>query len=256
MAKAQDIFKEARKLYKNGYKCIAGVDEAGRGPLAGPVLACAAALKIRNSKHEIRNKSKILNLKFKKIRDSKKLSEKQREEWYKILTTHSDLKWAVAKVYPKTIDRINIFEATKLAMRRAVEKLNKKLRKTPSRVKNCTKLRDSVILCGIDVVIIDGNFYLSSHHENGSRDVTKTVLAAPTQKAIIKADEKVFSCMAASIIAKVTRDRIMRRAHEKYPQYGFDGHKGYGTKEHFEAIKKFGPCEIHRKSFKPMKKNL
>jgi ribonuclease HII len=168
------------------------------------------------------------------IRDSKKLSERQREEWYKILIRCPDLEWAVALVYPKTIDRINIFEATKLAMRRAVKQIVRKLDKP------------------IDCLIIDGNFNI---YENRSRN-KRTVLAVPAQKSIVKADEKVFSCIAASIIAKVTRDRIMRRAHKKYPQYGFAKHKGYGTKEHFEALKKYGPCQIHRRSFEPTKKSL
>jgi len=240
----QDIFKEEKKLYKQGYKCIAGLDEAGRGPLAGPVSAAAVMIHDR--------KSVIGDKKFRGIRDSKKLSEKQREEWYEIITSHPNIGWAVTSVSHEVIDKINIFEADKLAMRRAVAKLNRKLQ-TLSRVEDHAKLRDSVILRGIDALIIDGNFNI---YENRSRNIARTVLVAPAQKPIIKADEKVFLCMAASIIAKVARDRMMRRAHKKYPRYGFDGHKGYGTKEHLEAIKKFGPCEIHRKSFKPMKKNL
>ncbi len=224
MVNAQDVFKEEKELYKRSYRCIAGLDEAGRGPLAGPVAAGAIAI---SDKRLV-----ISDKRFKKIRDSKKLSEKQREEWYKILTKHPGLEWAVAKVYPKTIDRINIFEATKLAMRRVVKKIERKFDKP------------------VDCLIIDGNFDI---YENRSRNITRTVLVVPTQKAVIKADKKVFSCMAASIIAKVTRDRIMRRAHKKYPQYGFDRHKGYGTKAHFAALKKYGPCAIHRKTFDPVR---
>lgn len=229
----QDIFKEEKKLYKRGYKCIVGLDEAGRGPLAGPVAA--GAVLIRGDRISPRRADL---LKLRKIKDSKKLSEKQREEWYKILTNYPGLEWAVALVGPKTIDRINIFEATKLAMRRAVKKIGKKLDKP------------------VDFLIIDGNFTLAPSENCSRRIPPRTVLGGMEQKPIIKADEKVFSCMAASIIAKVTRDRIMNRMHKKYPQYGFDKHKGYGTKEHFKAIKKCGPCEIHRRSFELVKSNL
>jgi ribonuclease HII len=222
----RDIFEEEKKLYKWGYKCVVGLDEAGRGPLAGPVAA-AAVLMWRGPTSLRRSDL----LKLNDIRDSKKLSERQREEWYKILTNHPGLEWAVALVYPKTIDRINIFEATKLAMRRAVKQIVRKMDKP------------------IDCLIIDGNFNI---YENRSRN-KRTVLTTPAQKPIVKADEKVFSCIAASIIAKVTRDRIMRRAHKKYPQYGFAKHKGYGTKAHFTALKKYGPCTIHRRSFEPTK---
>jgi len=197
---------EERKLWKKGYKRVACLDESGRGPLAAPVVAAAVM---------INPKSKIQNL---KIKDSKKLTAKKREELYKILTKNPGIEWGIAKVSERVIDKINILEATKLAMKRAVKKLKGK----------------PVFL------ILDG----------------KMKLDLPiSQKSIIKADEKVFSCAAASIIAKVSRDRIMLRYHKKYPQYGFDKHKGYPTRRHRKMLKKYGPCKIHRKSFKPLKES-
>jgi len=203
-------FCEERKLWKKGYKKVACLDEAGRGPLCGTVVACAVMVK----KISIFN----FNLQFLKIRDSKKLSPKRREEFYKILTSHPAIKWGIGKVSEKVIDKINILEATKLAMKKAVKKLKRKP----------------------DFLILDGKMELD---------------LPVSQKSIIKADEKVFSCGCASIIAKVTRDRIMKRYHKKYPQYGFDKHKGYPTKFHRKMLKKYGPCKIHRKSFKPLKKS-
>jgi len=200
--------KEERKLWKKGYKRIACLDEAGRGPLCGPVVACAVMVK----------KFSIFNFQFLKLRDSKKLSPKKREEFYKILTSHPAIRWGTGRVSEKVIDKINILEATKLAMKRAVEKLSKKP----------------------NFLILDGKMKLD--------------LPIP-QKAIIKADEKVFSCAVASIIAKVSRDRMMKMYHQKYPQYGFNQHKGYPTKLHRKMLKKYGPCKIHRKSFKPLKKS-
>lgn len=195
--------KQEKNLWKKGYKRIACLDEAGRGPLAGPVIAAAVMLKSDF------NRSR-LNLNH--IKDSKKISAKRREEFYKILTKQPKIKWGIGRVSEKVIDRINILGATKLAMKRAAGKLNKKP----------------------DFLILDGNFKLD--------------LSIP-QKSIVKADEKVFSCAAASIIAKVTRDRIMVRFHKKYPRYGFDRHKGYPTKYHVRMLKKYERCDIHRKSF-------
>lgn len=199
MAKAS--LQEERKLWKKGYKRVACLDEAGRGPLAGPVVACVVISSSR------------LNLKH--VRDSKKLSAKKRDEFYKILTKHPAIEWRIGQVSEKMIDKINILEATKLAMKRAVQKLNKKP----------------------DFLILDGKMALD--------------LKIP-QKSIIKADEKVFSCALASIIAKVSRDRLIKRYHKKYPRYGFDQHKGYPTKLHRKRLKKWGSCQIHRKTFKPV----
>ena len=204
-------FNEEKKLWKKGYKRVAGLDEAGRGPLAGPVAAAAVLI---NSKLQ----SKIKNL---KANDSKKLSAGQREKLYKILTLHPGIWWGIGIVSEKVIDKINILEATKLAMVRAIAKLKEKREKRK-----------------IDFLILDGKMSLN--------------LPIP-QKSIIKADGKVFSCAAASILAKVARDRIMARYHKKYPQYRFDLHKGYGTKLHIKLLKKHGPCKIHRRSFAPIK---
>lgn len=206
--------REEKKLWRKGFKRVAGLDEAGRGPLAGPVTATAVTIwQIPNSKFQIANK-------LKKIRDSKKLSPKRREEFYKILIECPAIEWGIGRVGPKVIDRVNILEATKLAMKRAVENLERK---------NKTK---------IDFLVLDGNFKID--HEI-------------SQRPIIKADQKIFSCQAASIISKVTRDRAMKRYHKKYPQYGFDKHKGYPTKFHLKMLKKYGSCKIHRETFGPVK---
>ena len=208
--------KEEKKLWKKGCKRIAGLDEAGRGPLAGPVVACA--LLVNSRRLNLLRRFSLGQPRFSlgQIKDSKQLSAKKREELYKILTKHPNIRWGIGRISEKVIDRINILEATKLAMLKAVQKLNKKP----------------------DFLILDGNFKINSKIH---------------QKSIIKADEKVFSVAAASIIAKVTRDRIMERYRKKYPQYGFDRHKGYPTKLHRRMLKKYGPCKIHRKSFTPVK---
>jgi ribonuclease HII len=200
---------EEKKLWKKGYKGVACLDEVGRGPVAGPVVAVAVLIKISN-------------FQFPKIKDSKKLSPKKREEFYNILTKHPNIEWGIGRVSEKKIDKINILEATKFAMIRAIEKIKNKNKKLK-----------------IDYLILDGNF--------------KIDLPIP-QKSIIKADGKIFSCAAASIIAKVTRDKIMRKYHKEYPCYGFDRHKGYLTKLHWRTLKKYGQCKIHRKSFKPVLK--
>ena len=207
-------FNEEKKLWKRGYKYVVGLDEAGRGCLAAPVVA--AAVIVRSKLKSQRSKSQFKSQIFKEVKDSKQLSSKKREELCKLVTKNPLIEWGIGKVSEKVIDKINILEATKLAMKKAIEKLKKKP----------------------DFLIIDGNF-----------KIDLPIL----QKSIIKGDEKVFSCATASIIAKVTRDRIMRKYHKKYPQYGFDRHKGYGTKLHLKMLKKHGPCKIHRKSFKPVK---
>lgn len=200
-------FKEEKKLWKQGYKFVVGIDEAGRGPLAGPVVAGAAMVKINK---------KLKQLESLKVNDSKKISPKRREEIYKVLIKHSQIYWGAGRVSEKVIDRINIFKATKLAMQRAIKNLEKKNSQA------------------VDFLIIDGNFKIN--------------FKAP-QKSIVKGDEKVFSCAAASIIAKVVRDKAMKKYHKKYPRYHFDRHKGYGTKLHFRMLEKYGYCKIHRKTF-------
>jgi len=213
MARTNLLFKE-RKLWKAGYKRVAGLDEAGRGPLAGPVVA-AAVFVVPNTD---------LSNQILKIKDSKKLSRAKREEFFKILTRYPRIEWGIGKVSEKIIDKINIKNAAELAMEKALRALEKKIGKNA------------------DFLIIDGN------HLNNKK------LKFRPHKLIVKADAKVFSCIAASIIAKVSRDRIMRKLHEKFPCYGFLKHKGYPTKQHFRALKKHGPCKIHRRSFRPVKR--
>jgi len=211
-------FKEEKILWKRGYKIVVGIDEVGRGPLAGPVVAAAFCFKIDGDPG------------LRRIRDSKQLTAKQREKIYETLKNNSDAEWGIGRVSEKVIDKINILQATKLAMQKAVKDLEKNLKKWLVQ-KKC----DRINFAPNSFLIIDGNFGLD--------------INIP-QKSIIKADEKVFSVAAASIVAKVTRDRMMMNYHKKYPDYGFDKHKGYGTKLHRELIKKYSFCKIHRKSFR------
>jgi ribonuclease HII len=206
--------KEEKKLWKKGIKRVVCLDEAGRGPLAGPVVAAAVSI-IANCKLQIS--------KFKDLRDSKKLAPKKREEFYKIITKNPQIEWVIGIVSEKIIDKINIKNAAELAMEKALKNLERKMKKKA------------------DFLIIDGN-HISSKN-----------LKARSYKLIVKADEKVFSCALASILAKVTRDKIMERYSKKYPEYGFEIHKGYPTKFHLKMLKKYGPCKIHRKSFLPVK---
>ncbi len=198
---------EERKIWKRGINIIAGIDEAGRGPLAGPVVAAAVFLK----------KRKIC---FDSIKDSKKISPKKRVRIYNILIQSSYLEWGIGAVSEKVIDQINILEATKKAMRKAVLNLEKKI--YPQTV---------------DFLLIDGNFKINF-------DLC--------QKSISRGDSSVYSISLASIIAKVTRDQIMEKYHKQYPLYQFQQHKGYGTKQHRNTLKKYGPCKIHRKTFSPV----
>jgi len=188
-----------KKLSKFGYKLIAGVDEAGRGPLAGPVVAGAVILKELRFREE--------------INDSKKLSPKKREKAYKEIIVKAVV--GIGIVDEKVIDRINIYQATKRAMEIAVSNLN-----IPP-----------------DIVIVDGTIKLKT--------------ACPS-RCIIRGDAKSLSIAAASIIAKVTRDSIMRKYDLEYPHYGFARHKGYPTKAHKAALKCHGPSPIHRFSFRPV----
>lgn len=224
--KYQKLYEEKR-LWKKGKKFVAGLDEAGRGPLAGPVIAAASVL-VNFRKFNFR---KLV------VDDSKKLTPIRREKAYKDLINSENVKWAIGKASEKIIDKINILEATKLAMQRAVINLEKKLQKKSKKQKhnNFDGRRNRYT---IDLLILDGNFGIN--------------LPIP-QKSIIKADEKIFTCQASSIIAKVHRDRIMEKYHQKYPQYEFNRHKGYPTKYHKKMLKKYGPCKIHRKTFKPVK---
>ncbi len=204
--------------WKKGYRIIAGLDESGRGPLAGSVTA---AVVIVNPKFKIENQN------FKKIlrstKDSKKLSEKRREKIFKLIQKCPYIKFTHSSVSAKTIDKINIEKATKKAMKNS---LNKILPRHNS--KNI-------------LILIDGNRILDKN-------------LRISQKAIVKGDDKIFSIALASIIAKVTRDKKMRKLSLQYPKYYFHQHKGYGTKLHRKLIKKYGPCKIHRQSYHPIKK--
>ncbi len=192
---------------KNVYP-IAGVDEAGRGPLAGPVVAAAVILPLGWYIKGLPDELSGLN-------DSKQLSPQKRERFYDYLTTSSLIKWAFAIVEPDEIDRINILNATHRAMALAI----KKLPEQPSHL------------------LIDGNPVKS--------------LTIP-QTAIVKGDSLSYSIAAASVIAKVTRDRIMMEYDKIYPDYGFAVHKGYGTKQHLNALQNYGATPIHRRSFAPL----
>ena len=191
---------EAMRAYEKEYDAcsfICGIDEAGRGPLAGPVVAGAVVLK---------KDAQILYL-----NDSKKLSEKRREELY-LEIQEKAVSWAVGIAGPERIDEINILQATYEAMREAVSKLS---------VPPDILLNDAVTIPGLDI----------------------------PQVSIIKGDAKSVSIAAASVMAKESRDHMMAQYGELYPQYGFAKHKGYGTAAHIAAIKEFGPCPIHRRSF-------
>lgn len=185
----------------------AGLDEAGRGALAGPVAAGVAVLRTGLKTHT-------------PVRDSKLLTAKQREEVFEEIKDNPNIDWRVSFVWPGVIERINILQATLLAWRRCLKKLDRQP----------------------DFLFIDGNHLLATPDVANSR-----------QRAIIGGDRKIKVISLASIIAKVSRDRLMMRLAEKYPQYGFEQHKGYGTRLHFERLKKFGPSPIHRKSFSPIK---
>ncbi|KFZ44472.1 ribonuclease HII [Smithella sp. SC_K08D17] len=192
---SMDTFEKI--AYQEGYQIIAGIDEAGRGPLAGPVVAAAVILPPGYLNSE--------------IKDSKKLSAGKREELYEIINKEA-VAIGMMVVDADIIDRVNILQATLQAMRDAVLELP----------------------ASPDFLLIDGN---------------QRIPILTPQKPIVKGDSLSISIAAASIIAKVSRDRIMEMYHRQFPQYNFQQNKGYGTKEHLDAIKKFGICKIHRKSF-------
>lgn len=229
-----------------------GVDEAGRGPLAGPVIACALAkLRTQNStcphwlrQRRCRREFKTITKKS-KIRDSKQLNVKQREQFFSALKKDGCFVWALGRVGERVIDKINIFEATKLAMKRAVEGLIKKLKRQNvqklslrgriRRPKQSHTQTKKYYYKMIPSLLIDGNFGITVPYK---------------QKSIIKGDEKIPLIALASIVAKVERDRIMVNYDKKYPQYNFAKHKGYATKQHYQALKQHGPCILHRKTFR------
>ena len=190
--------EEEQKLYSGNIEYICGIDEAGRGPLAGPVVVGAV----------IMPKDSFIE----GVNDSKKVSEKKREKLYDEIKENA-IAWSVGIVDQKTIDEINILNATKLALKKALEGLKPR--------------PDIIMVDALDKMDTLGIPYIS----------------------VIKGDAKIYSISAASIIAKVTRDRIMREWDEVYPMYGFAKHKGYGTADHIKAIKENGPCMLHRETF-------
>ena len=192
-----DLWVYEREAFADGVKLVCGVDEAGRGPLAGPVCAAAVILPPE--------------LVIPGLNDSKKLTDKKRRELYDIITAEA-VSYGIAFASEKEIDEINILQATFLAMARAMEKL------TPQP----------------ELALIDGN---------RTKDFGLPV------RTIVKGDSLSASIAAASILAKVTRDRLMEEFDAQYPQYGFAVHKGYGTKRHYAALTEFGPCEEHRMTF-------
>ena len=202
--KEEDLFFFEKQAQQSGYKIIAGVDEAGRGPLAGPVVAAAVIMD-----------PQII---IPDITDSKALSPLKRETLFAEINENA-ISVSTGSADTLEIEKINILQATLLAMVRAVKGLSKKA----------------------DYILIDG-----IHSIN---------LKTP-QKIIKKGDAKSFSIAAASIVAKVTRDKIMLEYHKKYPNYNFASHKGYGSKAHLEAIAKNGPCPIHRRTFAGVKEHI
>ena len=194
-----DLYKYEKELYKSGCKYIGGVDEVGRGPLIGSVVAACVILPF--------------DFALEGLTDSKKLSEKKRDEFYKVIWEKA-IAIGIGIVDEKVIDEVNIYEATKIAMKKAISDTNIK--------------PDHVL---IDAMPLD--------------------IDVPTT-SIIKGDAKSISIAAASVIAKVTRDRMMYELDKIYPMYGLANNKGYGTKKHIEAIKKYGITKYHRLSFKPV----
>lgn len=192
------MFEFEDKYMSDGYKSIAGMDEAGRGPLAGPVCVAIVIMPLE--------KDKIIE----GINDSKKLSEKKREALYEKITDRA-ISYKIELIDEKTIDTINILNATKLGMYKCINEI---------------EVRPDIVL--VDAVKLDAD--------------VKT-------ESIIKGDALSYSIACASILAKVTRDRLMLDLDKKYPEYEFKKHKGYGTKLHIENLKKYGPSEIHRRSF-------
>jgi ribonuclease HII len=198
-----------RELLRRGVTQIAGVDEAGRGPLAGPVVAAAAMLPVKWMESRLPRALRGLN-------DSKQLTALQRERFFHALTSCGEVLFAVARVEPEQVDEINILQATYRAMNDAL----------------------AALLPSPQHALVDG--------------LRVKTLRFP-QTPIVQGDARSYSIAAASVLAKVTRDRLMEEYHERWPAYGFADHKGYGTPQHFAALAEHGPCPIHRRSFSPLK---
>lgn len=197
-----DLYKYENELYKKGLSYIGGVDEVGRGPLIGPVVTACVVLP--------------RDFKLEGLTDSKKLSEKKRERYYQYIIEHA-ISYATALCTPEEIDELNIYEASRVAMIRAIDKVKKEI--------------------PLEHVLIDA---------------MPMNIDIPTT-SIIKGDAKSISIAAASVVAKVTRDHMMYELDKQYPEYGFAKHKGYPTKKHIEAINKFGLIDGYRKTYGPVK---
>jgi ribonuclease HII len=208
-ARFSDRFEFERVLWNRGTTRVAGVDEAGRGPLAGPVVAAAAILPAKWA-------ASGLPVELEGLNDSKQLTKTQREKFFALLTSCGQVEFAIAQMDAALIDEINILQATHRAMNDALAKLNPQ----PQHA------------------LVDGR-------------PVKTMRVPQT--AIVKGDARSYSIAAASVLAKVTRDRLMLDFDRQWPKYGFAEHKGYGTARHLAAISAHGPCPIHRRSFAPLK---
>jgi len=193
---------EEKKIFDQGYKVIGALDEAGRGPLAGPVVAACVII----------NTNISLNSELEEINDSKKLTAKKRELLFDLIKKNF-IEVGIGLSDHRTIDRINILQATFLAMKKAISSLKSKP----------------------NFLMVDGSIKIPN--------------CSTPQQTYIGGDAKILSIAAASIMAKVVRDRLMLEFDKTYPQYGFIKHKGYGTKDHLDKIKQYGPCPIHRLSF-------
>ncbi len=197
---------EEKKIFCRNYDIIGGLDEAGRGPLAGPVVAACVMIKANFS----------INNEISEINDSKKLTAEKRELLFELIKKHF-IEVGVGICDHQTIDRINILQATFLAMKKAISSIKNKPR----------------------FLLVDGSIKIPN--------------CSIPQETFVRGDGRIFTIAAASIIAKVTRDRIMLEMDKLYPDYGFKEHKGYGTKQHLEKLKQYGPCAIHRLSFNRVK---
>ena len=197
-----DNWQYEKELFNEGYNIVCGVDEVGRGPLVGPVVTACVVLP----------KDFVLE----GLTDSKKLTEKKRDKYYDYIIDNC-VAYAIGQCSPEEIDKYNILEATKIAMKRAIDKVNEQIK--------------------LDYVLIDGNMKFNFDYK---------------YKSIVKGDYKSISIAAASVIAKVTRDRMLIELDKKYPMYGYAKHKGYPTKAHLEAINKYGLIDGYRKSYGPV----
>jgi ribonuclease HII len=208
-AQQSNRFSFEQELWRQGHRFVAGVDEAGCGPLAGPVVAASVVFPQKWLETGLCSQLQGLN-------DSKQLTETQRATYYGVLTSHSEIRYTIASVGADAIDRINIYQAAHQAMNQALGEL----RPPP------------------DHVLVDGRPVKSMRFPN---------------TPLVKGDARSYSIAAASVLAKVTRDRMMLEFDRLYPEYGFAQHKGYGTPQHLAALRARGPCPIHRRSFAPLR---